>query len=370
MRRRAFLTLTGSVAVCGLLRSSGGGLANPVQGASAAQTQAIATATTAFLGMLSDEQRAAVQFPFSPQPRATAAHFRGGMRGDVDMVGEQYGRAMWSNFPVSDVPRPGLRLGSLSQVQREAVTALLRLTLSDRGYRKVLDIMGSDQALADTGTPYASGRAAYTLAIFGTPGVADLWMVQFGGHHLALNITMLGEQAVLAPVLTGCLPAIYEENGMRVRALAAENDKAFALLDTLNNKQRGWAIIGHPVSELALGPGQDGETIMPVGLKGSTLNPQQRGMLFDLIGEWAGLLNDAHAAPRLAEIRDGLDETFFAWSGPTTRKPDRNGASYFRVQGPRLFIEFSPQKPGGDLTMHAHTIYRDPQNAYGRALTA
>ncbi|MCJ2088121.1 DUF3500 domain-containing protein [Methylobacterium sp. E-005] len=345
-------------------------MASPAQGAGAAQTQAIAAAATAFLNTLSDQQQVAAQFAFEPQPMATAAHFRGGMRGDVDMVGEQYGRAMWSNFPVSDVPRPGLRLGSLSEVQRQAVMALLRVLLSDRGYRKVLDIMGSDQALADTGTPYASGRAAYTLAIFGTPGVADVWMVQFGGHHLALNVTMLGQYAVLAPVLTGCLPAIYEEGGKRVRALAAENDKAFALLGTLDAKQRGWALIGHPVSELALGPGRDGEMMLPVGVKGSTLDLRQREMMFDLISEWAGMLNDVHAAPRLAEIRDGLEETFFAWSGPTTRKPDRNGASYFRVQGPRLFIEFSPQEPGGDLTMHVHTIYRDPRNAYGRALMA
>ena len=72
--------------------------------------------------------------------------------------------------------------------------------------------------------------------------------------------------------------------------------------------------------------------------------------------------------PRLAEIKAGLDDTRFAWSGPLTRAPDRNGASYFRVHGPTLFIEFAPQAPGGDLTMHAHTIYRDPSNAYGRAL--
>ncbi|MCJ2049470.1 DUF3500 domain-containing protein [Methylobacterium sp. J-070] len=345
-------------------------MANPAQGVGVAQTRTIATAATAFLNALSDEQRAAVRFVFEPRPKATAAHFRGGMRGDVDMVGEQYGRAMWSNFPVSDVPRPGLRMGSLSEVQREAAMALLRMLLSDRGYRKVLDIMGSDQALADTGTPYAAGRAAYTLAIFGTPSVADLWMVQFGGHHLALNVTMLGEHAVLAPVLTGCLPAIYEEDGKRVRALAAENDKAFALLDTLDKQQRGWAIIGHPVSELALGPGRDGETMLPVGVKGSTLTSRQRDMLFDLINEWVGILNDVHAAPRLAEIRAALDETYFAWSGPTTCKPDRNGTSYFRVQGPKLFIEFSPQEPGGDLTMHVHTIYRDALNAYGRALSA
>lgn len=370
MRRRTVLALTCSAAVCALIHAPGPSHAGSEPSAGAAQTRTIAASAVAFLSMLSDGQRAAVQFPFSPQPKATAAHFKGGMRGDVDMVGEQYGHAMWSNFPVSDVPRSGLRLGSLSEVQREAVMVLLRVLLSDRGYRKVLDIMGSDQALADTGTPYASGRAAYTMAIFGTPSVADLWMVQFGGHHLALNITMLGEHAVLAPVLTGCLPAIYEEDGKQVRTLAAENDKAFALLDTFDNKQRGWAIIGHPVSELALGPGRDGETMLPVGVKGSTLNPRQRDMLFDLISEWAGLLNDVHATPRLAEIRDGLKETFFAWSGPTTRKPDRNGASYFRVQGPRLFIEFSPQEPGGDLTMHVHTIYRDPENAYGRALTA
>jgi hypothetical protein len=352
-----------------LLRSSGGSLASPAQGAGVAQTQTIATAATAFLNTLSDEQQAAVRLAFEPQPKAIAAHFRGGMRGDVDMVGEQYGRAMWSNFPVSDVPRPGLRLGSLDEVQREAAMALLRALLSDQGYRKVLDIMGSDQALAKTGTPYASGRAAYTLAIFGAPSITDVWMVQFGGHHLALNVTMLGGHAVLAPVLTGCLPAIYEEDGKRVRALAAENDKAFALLDTLDDKQRGWAIIGHPVSELVLAPGRDGEMVLPVGVKGSTLNLRQRDMLLDLISEWAGLLNDVHAATRLAEIRDGLDETFFAWSGPTTCKPNQNGTSYFRVQGPRLFIEFSPQEPGGDLTMHVHTIYRDPHNGYGRALT-
>ena len=370
MDRRGFLALTGSVAMCAPVPFTGRGFAAPAQSAGAAQTTAIAAAVTAYLDMLSDEQRAGAQFPFTPQPRATAAHFKGGMRGDVDMVGEQYGRAMWSNYPVSDVPRPGLRLGNLDAAQRAAVMALLRVLLSDKGYRKVLDIMGSDQALADSGTPYASGRAAYTLAIFGTPGLDRPWMVQFGGHHLALNVAMLGEHGVLAPVLTGCLPAIYTEAGTRVRALAAENDKAFALLGTLDDAQLKQAIIDHDVSDLVLGPGHDGEAVQPAGVKASALDGRRQAMLFDLISEWAGMLNDAHAAPRLAEIRDGLADTYFAWSGPTTHEPDRNGASYFRVQGPKLLIEFSPQQPGGDPTMHVHTIYRDPLNGYGRASAA
>jgi hypothetical protein len=90
----------------------------------------------------------------------------------------------------------------------------------------------------------------------------------------------------------------------------------------------------------------------------------------DLIAEWAGIVNDAYAAPRLAEIRAGLDQTWFAWSGPTTHEPGRNGTAYYRVQGPKLVIEFAPQGMGGDPTNHVHTMYRDPTDDYGRADTA
>ena len=67
------------------------------------------------------------------------------------------GKAVWSNFPVSDVPRPGLTLGSLSSAQRDAAMHLLQVVLSPKGYQKVLEIMGSDQALSDSGTPFSSG---------------------------------------------------------------------------------------------------------------------------------------------------------------------------------------------------------------------
>jgi hypothetical protein len=32
-------------------------------------------------------------------------------------------------------------------------------------------------------------------------------------------------------------------------------------------------------------------------------------MLLDVISEWAGIINDAYATPRMAEIRAGLDDT-------------------------------------------------------------
>ncbi len=98
-----------------------------------------------------------------------------------------------------------------------------------------------------------------------------------------------------------------------------------------------------------------------------TLN--QKETLADLIWQWAGIINNAYLKPRMEEIKAGLDDTYFAWSGPATHQRGKNGSSYYRIQGPRVIIEFSPQGVGGDPTMHVHTIYRDPLNNYGNAFT-
>ena len=190
------------------------------------------------------------------------------------------------------------------------------------------------------------------------------------GHHLALNITIIGEQGVLTPSLTAAQPALYTLNGKTVRPLGQENDKAFALLNALDASQRAQAVLNYRVADLVLGPGKDGKTIQPEGLKASAMNAKQRDMLLDVISEWTGIVHESAAAARMAEIKAGLDATWFAWSGPTTVEPGRNGASYYRIQGPNLVIEYAPQPLGGDPTMHIHTIYRDPTNDYGRKLTA
>jgi hypothetical protein len=191
-------------------------------------------------------------------------------------------------------------------------------------------------------------------------------MLQFGGHHLALNITIAGDRGILTPTLTAAQPAMYTVNGKTVRPLGEENDKAFALLASLDESQRAKAILSYKVADLVLGPGQDGKTIQPEGLKASAMNEAQRARLLELIGEWAGIVHESAAAARMAEIKAGVADTWFAWSGPTTVAPGRNGTSYYRIQGPRLVIEYAPQPLGGDLSMHIHTIYRDPTNDYGR----
>jgi hypothetical protein len=306
--------------------------------------------------------------------------------------GEQ--KTRWSNFPVGMVPRNGVRLGDLSAAQRDAAMKLLSTALSKQGLQKVKEIMEGDEVLktsesgggGPTGGPPSGGpptgppggrsgrmggpnfgRDNYYLALLGAPSLTEPWMIQFGGHHLAINLTIVGKSNVMTPSLPAAQPAIYKLNGETVRPLGRENDKSFALINSLDAAQAEQAILNYQVSDLVLGPGEDGKTIQPEGVKASALQPAQQQMLLDLAHEWVGILNDEAAAVKMNEIKANLPETWFAWSGPTTQ----GSAAYFRIQGPTLLIEYSPQRSrgsGGIDVNHIHTIYRDPTNDYGERL--
>ena len=97
-------------------------------------------------------------------------------------------------------------------------------------------------------------------------------MIQFGGHHLAINVTVVGANSVMTPSLPATQPAKYTLNGQTIRPLGQENDKGFALINDLNPEQQKQAILNYQVADLVLGPGQDGKTIQPEGIAG----PQRR----------------------------------------------------------------------------------------------
>ena len=280
-------------------------------------------------------------------------------------------RVRWSNLPDRMVQRAGLSMGELSAAQRAAAMKLLASALSPRGFEKVQQIVEGDEVLKRSSSDNPMfGKDLFFVSILGTPSETAPWMLQFGGHHLALNITIVGAQGVLTPSLTAAQPALYTENGRTVRPLGAESDKAFALLNSLDSAQRAKAILNYRVADLVLGPGQDGKTIQPEGLKATAMNAKQRALLLDLVAEWSGIVHESAAAARLAEIEAGLDDTWFAWSGATTHAEGHSGTAYYRIQGPALVIEYAPQPLGGDPTNHIHTIYRDPTNDYGRKLTS
>jgi hypothetical protein len=308
------------------------------------QTARIAQAAQALLDGLNDAQRAKVLFKF----------------------GDKEQRARWSNLPTGIVERRGLRMGDLTPDQQTAVMTLLSVTLSKMGYEKILGIMEGDEVLkkaSNSGGP-SFGKDEFYVSFLGTPSPSAPWMLQFGGHHLALNVTFVGQQDVMTPSLIAVQPARYSLNGRTVRPLGRETDKAFELVNSLSADQRKEAVLGFQMHDLVLGPGHDSETIQPEGIKASALTDQQKQMLLDLIGEWSGIIHDSAAAEKISEIKTHLADTWFAWSGPT----ETGSAAYFRIQGPTVVIEYAPQRLGGDPTQHIHTMYRDFTNDYGKKL--
>jgi hypothetical protein len=320
------------------------------QEATPTATGKIAAAAKTFLTTLDDAQRGKVVYDFKDNEQ----------------------RKRWSNLPTSFVKRGGLRMGDLTQPQRDAVLAVLAAALSPQGYEKVLQIVEGDEMLKKNdhgGGPGRPGGGAmfghdeYYISFLGQPSATEPWMIQFGGHHLGMNITLAGDHGTLAPSHTGAQPATYEFEGKTVRPLGHETDKAFALVNSLDENQRKQAILGVQMHDLVLGPGRDGQMIQPEGIKGSDLTDKQREMLLDLAGEWTGIQNESVAKGKMEEMKKNVAETWFTWSGPT----EKGSAAYFRIQGPTVFIEYAPQRLGGDPTNHIHTIYRDPTNDYGRA---
>jgi len=360
--------------------------AAPASETPAQATARIVAAAQAVLFGLDDAGRAKVQYAFDNDAQ----------------------RTRWSNLPSGIFQRQGLRMGDLTAAQKTSVMNLLEAALSANGYRKVNEIMRGDEVLRTTdggggprgggggprgGGPGGPGRGPggpggngpgggrgpggpgggpgggglifgmdqYYLAFIGTPSTTSPWMLQFGGHHLAINLTLAGSQASMTPSLPAAQPAVYTFEGREIRPLGRENDLAFSLINALDATERSQAILSYRVSDLVLGPGQDGRVIQPEGLRASSMTPAQQTQLLDIVREWAGIPNAAFAEPRMAEIRSNLAQTYFAWSGSTT-----NGeAAYFRIQGPTLVIEYAPQ---GSVD-HIHTIYRDPTNDYGAKIT-
>lgn len=123
-----------------------------------------------------------------------------------------------------------------------------RLVEGDRAARN------GDAAVGWAAAEPCSARTCITSLSWERPSEKDPWMLQFGGHHLALNITIAGEHGILTPTLTGAQPALYTVNGKTVRPLGQESDKAIALLNALNDTQRKQAILNYRVADLVLGP--------------------------------------------------------------------------------------------------------------------
>ncbi|MGJ8725426.1 MAG: DUF3500 domain-containing protein [Roseibacillus sp.] len=273
-------------------------------------------------------------------------------------------RQKWTNVPTK-ADDGGLRLGDLTKEQLEGASAFLSTVLSKEGYLMARNVMLADDLLLrskeQANRRGGFGTANFWIAVFGTPSKTEPWAVQLDGHHIAFNLTIVGEQVSMSPSFIGTQPHRFTLGEEEIVPMGAETEAAYALMASLSEDQKKEAIQGKKRGRMEAGPGADGKKPKQRGLSCETLTQEQRGLLLKLVSLWIDDLPKNSYFARLAEIEAQLDETVFLWQGPHVPGSDAS----FHIFGPGLIIEYAGQNLGGDPLDHLHSIYRDPTNEYG-----
>jgi hypothetical protein len=310
-----------------------------------ANTAEVAAAVDAFLVTLDDTTRDQVVYEFS----------------------ENKARQTWSNFPASVVEREGPALSDLTADQQKAADAVLQAALSGEGFQQDGNIRKSDDYLASLGGQGADDFGSlkdYHIAIYGQPSATQPFMIQFGGHHLARNLTYNGDKVSQTPQFVGSEPTSFQMDGATVEPVKAESSAMFGMLAGLTDEQRTSAeITSGTFDDLVMGPGKDsGNFPAAEGLLVSGLDAGQRQAVTAAIQAYAGDLNTGAAAKLVAKYESELDQTRIGWSNNTGPTDEH---SYIRIDGPSVWIEFINTRSMSTPDIHYHSLYRDKTNDYG-----
>lgn len=278
-------------------------------------------------------------------------------------------RAAWSNLPAGIVDRSGISIGEMSEAQRDLLFVFLAASLGAEGYDRVAEVLAAEAFLSDDprATRLQWAPENYWLSFYGTPGADAPWGWQFGGHHLALNISIEGNRVdTMSPSFIGTEPAVFTLNGTEYEAVRDMHLAGYAVFSALDDAQKAAADAGAVPEDVLTGPGADGLIPPVIGLSAAQMSADQQELLLAAIRKWVAVQPQENAAPRMAELRAGVAELSFAWTGSDAV----NTPSYMRIQGPTLIIEML--STGGNVGAsasgagHYHTIYRNPGMEYGQ----
>ena len=287
-------------------------------------------------------------------------------------------RRAWAYVTGSKTRKQGLAMGDMTDQQRVFAHRLIRCGLSSQGYQKVAGIMRMDDLVREniatiiTSGNIEIGKEFYWLAIFGDPGTAEPWGWQLEGHHLGLNFTVADGALSVTPAFLGADPAEVPNGPLAGwRLLGGEEERAYALIASLDESQRRQAILGDEIPRGLFTSAGRGDALKSFsGLSVAAMSGPQRQLLWLLIDEYV-----RNAEPSVADriiggvLQDGTDRLYFAWMGST----EYGGVMYYRIHGPSILIEFDHASTvlnpkAGPNSNHIHTIMRVPGGDFGEDL--
>jgi hypothetical protein len=284
----------------------------------------------------------------------------------------------WSNVDNGIYVRQGVSLREMTEAQRRAGMALVRVSLSARGLALTQNIMKTDQTLReinDDVTRY--DEQLYFFTMLGQPSATEPWGWQLEGHHLVINYFVLGDQVVMTPLFVGGEPVVATTGKYAGNAiLQSEQDAGLAFMRALDPSQQQAATLAREKTrdDLQAGMNQDNLVLAYQGVRAVGLSPALKTRLRGLIALYVDNLREDQARVRMQDVDAHLDETWFAWTGGTTDADP----FYYRIHSPVVLIEFDHQRPVGTTSInppgrptkaHIHVIVRTPNgNDYGKDL--
>jgi hypothetical protein len=271
-------------------------------------------------------------------------------------------------------------------MQRDAILNLIQASLGEGGYtlvRTLMKLNGFLGTLVDL--PLVMNEFSYQTSLFGVPSLTRPWGWQLYGHHIALNVVIVGSQMVISPVFLGAEPTFADEGELvGFTAFEQRHSLALRLVQSLTPEQLAIARLYDSMRNEKMPPGrldplderhvggafQDNRIVPYEGVSVETLNDSQRNLALSIVANYLELLPPGPALARLQDVKAHLAETWLTWIGGT----DVSTPLYFRIQSPVILVEFDHHagvwlKNDRPATFHVHTIMRTPNgNDYGRAL--
>jgi Protein of unknown function (DUF3500) len=284
----------------------------------------------------------------------------------------------WSNLPTSAIARNGVMLGDMSADAQTAAVALVAVAAGDTGSTLFSELRAADEYLVTNGNADSNsyGEGRYYIAFVGVPSTTSSWTLQVAGHHLAYNFTYNGACTSATPLFDGVEPTTWTDTTDHA-PLETQRAAAVAVIAAIAGDPT--SLLSGTYSDIVNGPTNangKGDSHYPSGLTYPTgtsgrgvlvgsLSTDDQQLVKTAIEAWVHNVADPIANALLAEYEsdDALAATYVAYSGATDLTTKN---SYFRVDGPRVWIEYTIQ--GGIVypsRVHYHTIWRDKAADYG-----
>jgi hypothetical protein len=323
-------------------------VAAPVPTPAQTNAAAVAAAAQAFLATLTPAQSNAVIYA----PTLTNA-----------------GR--WSNFPDYEATRNGLKFSTLTETQRAAALAVAFTALSPAGTNLYEEIRAMEEYLRVNVNPVNYNSNFYYIAFVGAPGTNSPWLLQLSGHHISYNQIYQGPYRSGTPMFAGSEPNLYTNDAVLHMPLATQSNLIYTLRQTLT----GAAQLSGTFTEVVFGvfPSTGHDDIFPKpypttgrGQLYTALTPDQQALVRAFMESYVLTMPEDLAASLLADYQSpaALAQTYVGYSGSADLSLL---GSYFRVDGPRVWIELCARPGVAYPVAHWHSVWRDKLADYGAA---